>query len=147
MSLQASERLYNEAASIILPHRALSSKERLDRVPFLPNKQSHLVNHNNRGSCSKTHYVRADFIEAVVLGEIKRLMKFATKHEDGFAQVVMAAPKKYAYMKIYAVKGRKSNPSIYREGGRFIRSRRELQIYSKSRFSHFSHRFIAKLEY
>ena len=32
----------------------------------------------NRGSCTSTHYVRVDFLEQVVLGEIKRLTKFAT---------------------------------------------------------------------
>ena len=56
-------------------------------------KYYNCANNNNRGSCKQTHYVRADFIEAVVLGEIKRLMKFATKHEDGFAQVVMGFSK------------------------------------------------------
>ena len=46
----------------------------------------------NRGSrkiCSSTHYIRTDFLEQVVLGEIKRLMKFATLYENEFAKIVM----------------------------------------------------------
>lgn len=45
-------------------------------------------NNNNRGDCGKTHYVRVDFLEEVVLGEIRRLTKFATRHEDEFARIV-----------------------------------------------------------
>ena len=29
----------------------------------------------DRGSCTSTHYVRVDFLEQVVLGEIRRLTK------------------------------------------------------------------------
>ena len=36
----------------------------------------------NRGSCTSTHYVRMDFLEQVVLGEIRRLTKFASLYED-----------------------------------------------------------------
>ena len=46
----------------------------------------------NRGSrkiCSSTHYIRTDFLEQVVLGEIKRLTKFAMQYEDEFANIVM----------------------------------------------------------
>lgn len=46
------------------------------------------ANNNSRGACDKTHYVRVDFLEEVVLGEIKRLMAFATKYEDEFAKIV-----------------------------------------------------------
>lgn len=35
----------------------------------------------NRGTCSSTHYVRVDFLEQVVLGEIHRLTKFASQYE------------------------------------------------------------------
>ena len=38
----------------------------------------------NRGTCTSTHYVRVDFLEQVVLGEIKRLTKFASRYEDDF---------------------------------------------------------------
>ena len=38
----------------------------------------------NRGSCTSTHYVRVDFLEQVVLGEIRRLTKFASLYEDNF---------------------------------------------------------------
>ena len=38
----------------------------------------------NRGSCTSTHYIRVDFLEQVVLGEIRRLTKFASFYEDEF---------------------------------------------------------------
>ena len=43
----------------------------------------------NRGSCTSTHYVRADFLEQVVLGEIRRLTKFASLYEDEFLKAVI----------------------------------------------------------
>ena len=43
----------------------------------------------NRGTCTSTHYVRVDFPEQVVLGEIRRLTKFAVQYEDLFTQAVM----------------------------------------------------------
>lgn len=43
----------------------------------------------NRGSCTSTHYVRMDFLEQVVLGEIRRLTKFASLYEDEFLEAVI----------------------------------------------------------
>ena len=43
----------------------------------------------NRGTCTSTHYVRVDFLEQAVLGEVRRLTKFASKYEDAFVQLVM----------------------------------------------------------
>lgn len=43
----------------------------------------------NRGSCTSTHYVRVDFLEQVVLGEIRRLTKFAILYEDEFLKAVI----------------------------------------------------------
>ena len=43
----------------------------------------------NRGTCTATHYVRVDFLEQVVLGEIRRLMKFASLYEDDFVKAVI----------------------------------------------------------
>jgi len=43
----------------------------------------------NRGSCTSTHYVRVDFLEQVVLGEIRRLTKFASLYEDEFVKAVI----------------------------------------------------------
>ncbi len=45
----------------------------------------------NRGTCTSTHYVRVDFLEQVVLGEIKRLTKFACHYEDDFVKAVMGS--------------------------------------------------------
>ena len=39
-------------------------------------------------------YSRVDFLEQVILGEIKRLTKFASHYEDDFVKAVMAAPRK-----------------------------------------------------
>lgn len=47
---------------------------------------------HNRGSrkiCTSTHYIRLDFLEKIVLGEIRRLTKLATQYEDEFAKIVM----------------------------------------------------------
>ena len=38
--------------------------------------------------CFSTHYVRVDFLEQVVLAEIRRLTRFACKYEDEFVRVV-----------------------------------------------------------
>ena len=44
---------------------------------------------SNRGSCTSTHYVRVDFLEQVVLGEIRRLTKFTSLYEDEFLKAVI----------------------------------------------------------
>ncbi len=43
----------------------------------------------NRGTCTSTHYVRVDFLEEVVLGEIRRLTRFASLYEDEFVKAVI----------------------------------------------------------
>ena len=43
----------------------------------------------NRGTCGSTHYVRVDFLEQVVLGEIRRLTKYAGLYEDNFLKEVI----------------------------------------------------------
>ena len=43
----------------------------------------------NRGTCGSTHYVRVDFLEQVVLGEIRRLTKYAGIYEDDFLKEVI----------------------------------------------------------
>jgi len=43
----------------------------------------------NRGTCPTTHYIRVDFLEQVILQEIRRLTRFASQHEANFAEVVM----------------------------------------------------------
>ena len=43
----------------------------------------------NRGTCQTTHYIRVDFLEQTVLGEIRRLTKFASQYEDEFSKMVM----------------------------------------------------------
>ena len=42
-----------------------------------------------RGTCGSTHYVRVDFLEQVVLGEIRRLTKYAGLYEDDFLKEVI----------------------------------------------------------
>ena len=43
----------------------------------------------DRGTCGSTHYVRVDFLEQVVLGEIRRLTKYAGLYEDDFLKEVI----------------------------------------------------------
>ena len=51
---------------------------------------------SSRGTCTSTHYIRVDFLEQVVLGEIKRLTKYAVRYEDEFLQAVMGSTQKTA---------------------------------------------------
>jgi len=44
---------------------------------------------SRRGDCISTHYIRVDFLEQVILQEIRRLTKFASQHEAKFAEIVM----------------------------------------------------------
>jgi len=55
---------------------------------------------NNHSSglrkCSQTHYIRLEFPEQVVLGEIRRLTCFANEYADDFVKAVMGHPAKVA---------------------------------------------------
>lgn len=44
--------------------------------------------HGNRGTCSSTHYLRADAIEQVVTLELRRLSKCLCDNEDDFATLL-----------------------------------------------------------
>jgi DNA invertase Pin-like site-specific DNA recombinase/transcription elongation factor Elf1 len=47
-------------------------------------------NYNNkRKACPSTHYVRTDFLEKVVLSDIKRIVKYARLHEDELAELLL----------------------------------------------------------
>ena len=46
-------------------------------------------NNSSRKTCDATHYIRVDFLEQVVLGEVRRLTRFASRYEKDFARVVM----------------------------------------------------------
>lgn len=50
-------------------------------------------NNNRKGNCTQTHYIRVDFLEQVVLKEIRRLTKFATQYEKEFAEIIMGNSK------------------------------------------------------
>ena len=43
----------------------------------------------NRGTWSSTHYIRADFLEQIVLAEIRRLTRFVCHYEKEFAALMM----------------------------------------------------------
>lgn len=45
-------------------------------------------NQGKRKDCNSTHYIRLDFLEEVVLAEIRRLTRFACKYEQEFVKVV-----------------------------------------------------------
>ena len=51
-------------------------------------------NYSSRGTCTSTRYIRVDFLEQVVLGEIKRLTKYAVRYEDEFQQAIMGSTQK-----------------------------------------------------
>ena len=52
-------------------------------------------NYNSgRGSCTSTHYIRVDFLEQVVLGEIKRLQSMPCITRTNFSRPLWAAPKR-----------------------------------------------------
>lgn len=56
-------------------------------------------NHNfGLRRCSKTHYIRLDFLERVVLYEINRLAAFANEYEDDFIKAMMGRSAKVAKM-------------------------------------------------
>ena len=44
--------------------------------------------HGNRGTCSSTHYLRADAIEQVVMLELRRLSKCLCDDEESFAALL-----------------------------------------------------------
>jgi len=46
-------------------------------------------NTNRDKTCDKTHYVRVDFLEEVVLKEIRRLTKFASQYENYFVKTLI----------------------------------------------------------
>jgi DNA invertase Pin-like site-specific DNA recombinase len=45
-------------------------------------------NNQSRKTCDSTHYIRLDFLEQAVLGEIRRLTRFAVKYEDEFVRLL-----------------------------------------------------------
>lgn len=49
---------------------------------------------SERGTCTGTHYIRVDFLEQVVLGEIRRLTKFVSQYETQFAKLMMGFTQK-----------------------------------------------------
>lgn len=51
-------------------------------------------NRGKRKTCTSTHYIRVDFLEQIVLAEIRRLTRFACKHEDEFTAAVADYSKK-----------------------------------------------------
>ena len=46
-------------------------------------------NNSGRGDCTSTHYIRVDFLEQIVLQEIRRLTKFASEYENDFAKALI----------------------------------------------------------
>jgi hypothetical protein len=50
------------------------------------------ANYNNkRKACPSTHYVRTDFLERVVLADIKRIVKYARLHEEEFTELLRSS--------------------------------------------------------
>lgn len=59
-------------------------------------------NQGKRKECFNTHYVRVDFLEQVVLAEIRRLTRFACQYEDEFVKVVSELSKQAMQSQIAA---------------------------------------------
>lgn len=53
-------------------------------------------NNKARKTCASTHYIRVDFLEQVVLQEIRRLTKFANRYEKQFAELIMGQSQQVA---------------------------------------------------
>ena len=51
-------------------------------------------NQGKRKICQSTHYIRVDFLEQVVLSEVRRLTRFACRYEDAFTRAVANYSKK-----------------------------------------------------
>ena len=67
-----------------------------------------------RGTCQSRHYIRTDFLEAVILQEIRLLTKFATKYENEFAKMVMGNSKK-AVESDFKIKQKELNKLLARD--------------------------------
>lgn len=68
---------------------------------------------SERGTCTGTHYIRVDFLEQVVLGEMRRLTRFVSQYETqfaklmmGFTQQAMAAERKQVQLELSKAKAR-----------------------------------------
>lgn len=59
-------------------------------------------NQGKRKICDTTHYIRVDFLEQVVLSEIRRLTRFAVHHEEQFTEAVSEYSKKALQLNIEA---------------------------------------------
>jgi DNA invertase Pin-like site-specific DNA recombinase len=71
---------------------------------------------NHGGDCSSTHYIRVDFLEQVVLAELRRLMRFAIHYENKFAELVMGHSKQVVeFDRIYKQKDMAAMISRYDE--------------------------------
>ena len=68
----------------------------------------------NRGTCTSTHYIRADFLEQVVLAEIRRLTKFVSHYEKEFAKLMMGFSQKAAADEVRTTL-RELDATIYRD--------------------------------
>jgi site-specific DNA recombinase len=71
-------------------------------------------NNRSRKTCPTTHYIREDFLEQIMLQEIRRLTKFATQYEDEFVRIVMGHSEKTAQLE-HQSKQRELNKLITRD--------------------------------
>ena len=62
------------------------------------NQKNHAIKYFNcsgyntrRGDCPTSHYIRVDFLQEVILHEIRRLAQFAKQHEAQFTELVMGS--------------------------------------------------------
>jgi hypothetical protein len=78
-------------------------------------KYFNCANNNNHGDCPTNHYIRLDFLEEVVLAEMRRLTAFARDYEDKFAKAVMGHSTKVVELE-YERKQRELKSLLTRDG-------------------------------
>ena len=88
-------------AQRILRLAEMPGVRRQPQFPLQPEQPRHQVfqlqNHNSGyRKCSKTHYIRLDFLEQVVLYEVKRLACFASEYENDFIKAMIGRSAKVA---------------------------------------------------
>ena len=82
-------------------------------------------NRGKRKICESSHYIRTDFLEQVVLGEIRRLTRFATKYENAFAKLVMGSSLKSAEQEMQFKEEQKCfNGYVYCYGAKVHKSKK-----------------------
>ena len=91
-----------------------------------------------RRTCSTTHYVRADFLEQIVLNDIRRVLGYAKTHEKELAELLM---------KVSASEERKARQKLERTLNDLLHRKDDLNTLFRSLFEEMSLGRIAEKVY